>query len=80
MKTGHVRLPEFKECQESFYFTGPRQWKLHARFWEHETTNRKGTVIGVHGYSEHSDRYAHFAGFLNRQGYDAAFLIYPGMD
>lgn len=78
MTTEGPRLAEFKRCDESFRILGPHRWNLNARFWRHEGATSKGTIVGIHGYSEHSDRYAHFAAFLNRASWDVVFIDLPG--
>ena len=69
---------EFKPSTEDFYFTGAKNLKLFGRRWRLSGVPSKGTIIGVHGYSEHSGRYAHFANFLNQNHYDVFFLDLPG--
>ncbi|MBN8555122.1 MAG: lysophospholipase [Deltaproteobacteria bacterium] len=69
---------EFKPSTEEFYFTGPKNLKLFGRRWALSNVSSKGTIIGVHGYSEHGGRYAHFANFLNQNGYDVFFIDLPG--
>ena len=48
-------------------FTGSEQKKLAYRLWEAEGRKR-GTVVIVHGYTEHGGRYAHFAEQLIQNG------------
>lgn len=72
------RLSEFKVCDESWHFQGPHQWKILGRIWKHNGAASKGTIVGIHGYSEHSDRYAHFARFLTDASWDVAWLDLPG--
>jgi alpha-beta hydrolase superfamily lysophospholipase len=78
MSGGISRLPEFKPCTDEFYFEGPKKLKLFGRQWKLSGVASKGTILGVHGYSEHSDRYAHFAHFLNENKYDVIWLDLPG--
>jgi len=62
---------------EQIRFTGPNSWKLNGRIWRSSDPTAK-TIVGVHGYSEHSGRYAHFARFLNENSFHAAFVDLPG--
>jgi lysophospholipase len=62
--------------EQSLFVDGPRGWKIHGRHWL--VSNPKGTFVGVHGYSEHSGRYAHFARYLNSQGWDVYWIDLPG--
>lgn len=48
-----------------------RQGHLFIRKWASRLPP-KATIVIAHGMSEHSARYAHFAGFLNEQG----FIVY----
>ena len=71
-----VRSQE-KSLKENFYFVGPNDWALHGRLWRTEQKS-KGTIIGVHGYSEHSLCYAHLADYLNQNSYNSIWLDLPG--
>lgn len=52
------------------YITTPDGTRLLARTWQQgENATRRGTVVLVHGYSEHSGRYDHVASYLVQQGY-----------
>lgn len=62
--------------ETSFVCDGDRGLKLHGRRWHIERP--VGVVAGVHGYSEHSGRYAHFAEYLNRNGYEVFWIDFPG--
>ncbi|MDB5037743.1 MAG: hypothetical protein JWQ35_1271 [Bacteriovoracaceae bacterium] len=62
--------------EELFQFQGPNHSKLSARHWRNE--NARGTLIGVHGYSEHSGCYSHFADFLLSKGLDIVWIDLPG--
>lgn len=62
--------------EQSLIVDGPRGWKIHGRQWL--VSNPRGTLIGVHGYSEHSGRYAHFARYLNSQNWDVYWIDLPG--
>ncbi len=54
--------------QETFIGTGGK--KLAYRIWETTAKKKKGIVVIVHGYTEHSGRYEQFALFLNEKGFD----------
>lgn len=56
---------------EDFWFQGPHSQRHKGRIWK--VPNSKGSVIGVHGYSEYGHSYAHFARFLNERGFNAYF-------
>jgi lysophospholipase len=62
--------------EEKFEFSGPAGLLLRARAWTDSSNAR--TVVGIHGYSEHSRCYEHFARFLNAGGYNVFFLDLPG--
>ncbi len=62
--------------EQSIFVDGPRDWRIHGRHWL--VSNPRGTLVGVHGYSEHSGRYAHFARYLNSQGWDVYWVDLPG--
>lgn len=61
---------------ESFYFDSQAGFRLHGRYWNKEGAT--ATVIGVHGYSEHSGRYLHFADFLVQNNYEVIWFDLPG--
>ncbi len=62
---------------ESLWIEGPV--KLHARHWAATDRNSaKGTLLIVHGYSEHGECYTHVAEFFHRAGYEAFALDLPG--
>lgn len=69
---------ELVPAQEKFHFRGARAWKLSAGIWRHSQSTHQGCVIGIHGYTEHSGRYGHFAKFLNGHGYDFVMMDLPG--
>jgi lysophospholipase len=60
-----------------FFFRGPNSIKLLGRHWSPVGAVR-GTLIGVHGYSEHSGCYRHFAEALSQQGLHVAMMDLPG--
>lgn len=62
--------------QQSLLVDGPRGWKIHGRYWP--VAGARGTLLGVHGYSEHSGRYSHLAHYLNGQGLDVYWIDLPG--
>lgn len=68
----------FKPESGHFGFRGPHSWRLFARYWKTTNSNRKACIVAVHGYTEHSGRYGHFADFLNRAGYDFVMMDLPG--
>jgi len=55
---------------------GPHGWKIHGRRWP--AKNPRSTLVGVHGYSEHSGRYSHLAEFLNSKDVDVFWIDLPG--
>lgn len=59
-----------------FKFQGPRGWSLNARHWK--KPGALGTVVGVHGYSEHSGSYRHFAEFLHEKNLEVIWMDLPG--
>lgn len=61
---------------ESFYFAGPQALKLHGQAWTSAGATR--CLVGVHGYSEHSGCYEHFARFLNELNCDVYWMDLPG--
>jgi lysophospholipase len=62
---------------ESFYTEGAGGLRLHGRRWR-TSQKSKATLIGVHGYSEHSGRYDHVAKYFNERGYDVFWIDLPG--
>jgi len=64
------------ERNESFFCEGPKGLNIHGRRWP--CASPKATILGVHGYSEHSGRYRHVAEFLNDHDYDVIFIDLPG--
>ncbi len=50
--------------------------KLAGRAWRAESP--RGTVLGVHGYSEYSGRYDHVATFLANRGFNVFWIDLPG--
>lgn len=62
--------------REEFKFNGPNSWRLHGRLWQSPGSRR--SLVGVHGYSEHSGAYSHFAEFLTQHGFDVIWLDLPG--
>lgn len=63
--------------RENFRFQIDTGLQLFGRIWQRRE-NAKATVIGVHGYSEHSNCYEHFARFLNSKDYHYAGFDLPG--
>lgn len=63
--------------EESFSFVSNHSWKIAGRFFR-SNHNTRGTIVGSHGYSEHSGRYLRFAKFLTENGFDFAMLDLPG--
>jgi len=63
--------------EESFSFKSKHSWKIAARFFR-TTKESRGTIVGSHGYSEHSGRYKRFAEFLTANAFDFAMLDLPG--
>lgn len=57
-------------------FEGPRGLRLNLRHWKNPGARR--TVLGIHGYSEHSGCYAHFADFLLAQKMEVIWVDLPG--
>lgn len=43
--------------------------KLHSITWEPDENEPIAVVQIIHGLAEHAERYNHFAGYLNRQGF-----------
>ncbi|MCC5914707.1 MAG: lysophospholipase [Balneolaceae bacterium] len=43
--------------------------KLHSIIWEPDEKEPVAVVQIIHGLAEHAERYSHFAGYLNRQGF-----------
>lgn len=43
-----------------------------------EAAKIKGSVVVLHGMAEHHERYRHFAGFLNAEGYDVYLYDHRG--
>lgn len=58
-KTDHLTLPETSASAGS---------QLFYQSW-HPEPKPKAVILLVHGYAEHSGRYAEFAGFCGQQGY-----------
>lgn len=61
---------------ESFHAEGAHGLKLHGRMWR--VDQPKATILGVHGYSEHSGRYRHVAEYLNSRSFDVFWIDLPG--
>jgi alpha-beta hydrolase superfamily lysophospholipase len=57
-------------------FRGPNEWSLAIRHWKHPRAT--ATVVGLHGYSEHSGCYSHVAEFFNKKNVDVIWLDLPG--
>src|SRR4051812_48110748 len=70
------------DTSEQFWMEGPAcgpnhaHLKLFGRHWK--ASGAKGTILLVHGYSEHSGRYFHFAKFLVQHGFDVITFDLPG--
>lgn len=56
----------------SFHITDADQKKIHLLKWVPDSGQLNGVVQIIHGLAEHSERYNHFAGFLNKNG----FVVY----
>jgi alpha-beta hydrolase superfamily lysophospholipase len=55
---------------EHGYWTTPDGIQLFWRSWSVDDDRRRGAVMLMHGYGEHSGRYDHFATALARYGYN----------
>ena len=53
----------------SLYITDAHKKKIHILKWVPDSGNSRGVVQIIHGLAEHAERYNHFAGFLNKNGY-----------
>jgi len=62
----------------SFFFAGPHSWRLHGRKWRTPQKSLEGTIVLIHGYSEHCGRYGEFVDFLNSKGFDVLGIDLPG--
>jgi len=62
---------------KELYFQGPQSLKVFSRLWTSDE-RAEGTVLGVHGYSEHSGCYHQFAEFLNINCLNFFMLDLPG--
>jgi len=61
---------------ESFLCEGADGLQLHGRKWR--VDKPKATILGVHGFSEHSGRYRHVAEYLNTRSFDVFWIDLPG--
>ena len=61
---------------ESFFADGANGIRLHGRKWCIEKP--RATLLGVHGYSEHSGRYEHVALAFNEKGFNVFWIDLPG--
>jgi len=67
------------DLSENFWMEAPKKvsGKLFGRHWRPLEAS-KGTIILVHGYSEHSGRYGHFAKYLTENHLEVMALDLPG--
>lgn len=64
--------------KSEFFFSGVNSQKLFGRIWKTDSPEVRGSIIGIHGYSEHSGCYRAFARFLNQNGFHLFMLDLPG--
>ncbi len=55
-----------------FTFKGADELEIFVRKWTPENLPAKAAILIAHGMGEHSERYRHFAGFLNQNN----FIVY----
>ena len=51
---------------------------IFSRLWAPDDLPARAVIMIAHGMEEHSGRYAHFAGFLNAQGFVVAMNDHAG--